>query len=155
RCFSGRNPPRRRGVCPNPGGRGTGSEDKRRRLRYTEPAMPDQLRHLERLLYRQMRRTAEDHALLAPDDRVMVAISGGKDSYSLLALLGRLVARLPFKVELIAVHLDQQQPGYDGKPLETWLQASGFAHEILSEDTYSVVVDKVKEGATYCSLCSR
>jgi tRNA 2-thiocytidine biosynthesis protein TtcA len=113
------------------------------------------LEQLERNLYRRMRATCEDYQLLAAGDRVLVAVSGGKDSYTMLELLGKLVARLPFRVELVAVHLDQRQPGYDGRPLREWLESSGHRHEILSEDTYSVVVDKLDPGATYCSLCSR
>jgi tRNA 2-thiocytidine biosynthesis protein TtcA len=102
-----------------------------------------------------MRTTCEEHELLAPGDRVMVAISGGKDSYTLTDLLHRLVARLPFEVSLVVVHLDQRQPGYDGEPLVRWLEERGYAFEILSEDTYSVVTSHVEEGGTYCSLCSR
>jgi tRNA 2-thiocytidine biosynthesis protein TtcA len=102
-----------------------------------------------------MRSTCEQYELLAKGDRVLVALSGGKDSYTMLELLGKLTARLPFEVELVAVHLDQRQPGYDGRPLEQWLEGSGHRYEILSEDTYSVVVDKLDPGATYCSLCSR
>lgn len=113
------------------------------------------LEQLEKNLYRRMRATCEEYRLLADGDRVLVAVSGGKDSYTMLELLGKLVARLPFAVELVAVHLDQRQPGYDGRPLEEWLGRSGHRHEILSEDTYSVVVDKLDPGATYCSLCSR
>jgi tRNA 2-thiocytidine biosynthesis protein TtcA len=109
----------------------------------------------ERRLYRQMRATCEEHALLEPGDRVMVAISGGKDSHALLHLLHKLVARLPFEVSLVAVHLDQRQPGYDGSSLVRYLEATGFPFEILSEDTYSVVKSTLEEGATYCSLCSR
>jgi tRNA 2-thiocytidine biosynthesis protein TtcA len=117
--------------------------------------MRDPLQQIERNLYRRVRRTCEDYSLLERGDRVLVAVSGGKDSYTMLELLRRLVGRLPFEVELVAVHLDQHQPGYDGTPLERWLERSGHRYEILSEDTYSVVVDKVPEGATYCSLCSR
>jgi len=102
-----------------------------------------------------MKRTVAAHGLLAEGDRVLVAISGGKDSYCMLHLLDRLVPRLPFRVELVAVHLDQGQPGYDGAPLRGWLEARGGAWEILSEDTYAVVVDKLAPGATPCSLCSR
>jgi tRNA 2-thiocytidine biosynthesis protein TtcA len=108
-----------------------------------------------RRLYRTMKRTCEAYALLEDGDRVMVAMSGGKDSYTLLDLLRALVPRLPFSVELVAVHLDQGQPGYDGTPLERWLVESGVRFEIVREDTYSVVTEKLDPGATYCALCSR
>src|SRR5271154_7045913 len=110
---------------------------------------------LEKLLYRDVRETCERYELLAPNDRIMVAMSGGKDSYTLFHLLTQLVPRLPFRVELIAVHLDQAQPGYDGSGLRAYLEASGHPFEILREDTYSVVTSHLPETATYCSLCSR
>ena len=119
------------------------------------PLGADAARRLEKLLYRQVKATSEAHALLAPGDRVMVAMSGGKDSYTLLHLLMQLVPRLPFSVELIAVHLDQRQPGYDGAGLRAYLERTGQRFEILSEDTYSVVTDKLDDKSTYCSLCSR
>ena len=112
-------------------------------------------RRLEHRLYRDLRATCERYQLLAPGDRVMVAMSGGKDSYTLFHLLTRLVSRLPFRVELVAVHLDQAQPGYDGSGLRGYLEASGQRFEILREDTYSVVTSHLPETATYCSLCSR
>jgi tRNA 2-thiocytidine biosynthesis protein TtcA len=110
---------------------------------------------LERRLYRDVRGTCERYGLLAPGDRVLVAMSGGKDSYTLFHLLTRLVPRLPFAVELVAVHLDQVQPGYDGAGLRAYLEASGERFEILREDTYSVVTATLPDSATYCSLCSR
>ena len=110
---------------------------------------------LEDGLFHRVRRTCKERGLLAPGDRVLVALSGGKDSYTMLHLLDRLVPRLPFAVELIAVHLDQGQPGYDGTPLVHWLEARGGRWEVLREDTYSVVTDKLAPGSTYCSLCSR
>jgi tRNA 2-thiocytidine biosynthesis protein TtcA len=110
---------------------------------------------LERRLHRDVKGTCERYALLAPGDRVLVAMSGGKDSYTLFHLLTRLVPRLPFSVELIAVHLDQVQPGYDGAGLLAYLEASGQRFEILREDTYSVVTGHLPDSATYCSLCSR
>lgn len=109
----------------------------------------------ERHLDRRMRATCERYGLLAPGDRILVALSGGKDSYTMLYLLDRLVPRLPFEVELVAVHLDQAQPGYDGRPLAEYLERRGGRWEILREDTYSVVTEKLEDGATYCSLCSR
>jgi len=117
--------------------------------------MTEAVRRLEKLLYRQVKQTCVDHVLLAAGDRVMVAMSGGKDSYTLMKVLGELVPRLPFEVELVAVHLDQRQPGYDGAGLRGWLEASGWPFEILSEDTYSVVTDRLDDAQTYCSLCSR
>jgi tRNA 2-thiocytidine biosynthesis protein TtcA len=117
--------------------------------------MTDDVRRLEHRLYREVKDTCERYELLAPGDRIMVAMSGGKDSYTLFHLLTRLVPRLPFQVELIAVHLDQVQPGYDGSGLRAYLEASGQRYEILREDTYSVVTSHLPETATYCSLCSR
>jgi tRNA 2-thiocytidine biosynthesis protein TtcA len=113
------------------------------------------MNNVRRQLYRQLKQTSEKYALLAPGDHVLVALSGGKDSYTLLVLLDQLVRRLPFSIRLTAVHLDQRQPGYDGEPLARWLAESGLAYEILSEDTYSVVTEHLSPGATYCSLCSR
>lgn len=85
---------------------------------------------------------------------MLVALSGGKDSYTLLDLLLAARGALP-EVELIAVHLDQQQPGYAGERLVEWLKGSGARFEILSEDTYSVVTQQISAEKTYCSLCSR
>lgn len=110
---------------------------------------------LERGLLRDMGRAVVEHGLLADGDRVMVCVSGGKDSYAMLQLLRVLQRRAPVRFELLAVHLDQGQPGYDGAPLRAWLEREGYDFRILREDTYSVVVDKVPEGKTYCSLCSR
>ena len=110
---------------------------------------------LEKKLLRKLGATIRDYGLINEGDRIMVAISGGKDSYALLCLLERFRAKMPFDFELLAVHLDQVQPGYDGEPLRIWLERQGFAHRIVQQDTYSVVTDKIAEGKTYCSLCSR
>ena len=115
----------------------------------------DEHQRLQRQLLRRVQQTCKAYDLLAPNDRIMVAISGGKDSYTMLELLHALTERLPFTLELIAVHLDQQQPGYDGRPLRDWLDRRGVRYEILSEDTYSVVTAHLDETRTYCSLCSR
>lgn len=109
----------------------------------------------ENQLLRQFRKTCEDYELLAPHDRIMIAVSGGKDSYGLLYLMKQLRARLPFPLEFVAVHLDQKQPDYDGAPLQNFLESFGVPYEIVGEDTYSVVKTHVKEGGTYCALCSR
>lgn len=110
---------------------------------------------LERQLFNEVRDTCRDYALLEPGDHVLVALSGGKDSYTLLTVLAQLVRAQYPSVRLTAVHLDQRQPGYDGAPLRHYLEASGHAFEILSEDTYSVVIEQLGHGQTYCSLCSR
>jgi len=114
---------------------------------------------LENRLLSQLQKTSLTYGLLAPQDKVMVCLSGGKDSYTMLTLLVRLKKKLPFPIELVAVHLDQQQPGYDGQHLRRWLEGvrdeHGVPFEIVSEDTYSVVTAHVPEGRTYCSLCSR
>ncbi len=106
---------------------------------------------------KSLRRASLDYDMIQPDDHLMVCVSGGKDSATLLWLLLRLQQKLrravPFNVT--AVHLDQRQPGYDGRPLEAWLQTLPCPYKIVSEDTYSIVVDKTAAGKAYCSLCSR
>ena len=111
---------------------------------------------LERRLLRDMGRAIGNHQLIEAGDRIMVAMSGGKDSYAhVRAAATRSRRRAPVAFELIAVHLDQGHPGYDGAPLERWLAAEGFRTQVLHEDTYSIVTDKIPEGKTYCSLCAR
>jgi tRNA 2-thiocytidine biosynthesis protein TtcA len=116
------------------------------------PSMPA---HLERRLTRDMGRALNDFHLLADGDRLLVAMSGGKDSYALCVLLRDLQRRAPIRFEITAVHVDQGHPGYDGAPLEGWLRAEGVPYRVLHEDTYSVVTEKIPTGKTYCSLCSR
>jgi tRNA 2-thiocytidine biosynthesis protein TtcA len=82
-------------------------------------------------------------------------VSGGKDSYTLLRVLQKLTRAHHPSVRLTAVHLDQRQPGYVGEPLRHFLETSGVPFEILSEDTYSVVIEQLGHEQTYCSLCSR
>ncbi|MCP4871642.1 MAG: tRNA 2-thiocytidine(32) synthetase TtcA [Proteobacteria bacterium] len=110
---------------------------------------------IEKKLLRKVGRAIKDYGLIEDGDRILVAMSGGKDSYGLLCLLTLLQERAPVSFELIPWHLDQAQPGYDGAPLVKWLEDRGGEFHIARQDTYSVVVDKVQEGATYCSLCSR
>jgi tRNA 2-thiocytidine biosynthesis protein TtcA len=119
------------------------------------PVSHDPLRQLTRRLLGQVGHASRDHALVEPGDHVLVAISGGKDSYTLLDLLRQLQARAPFAFTFIAVNIDQGHPGYPRHVLEEYLVREGYPYEIISEDTYSVVKEKVPEGKTYCSLCSR
>jgi len=102
-----------------------------------------------------MLRTVGDQGLIREGDRILVAISGGKDSYTLLDLLWRARKKSPVSFEVIALHLDQAQPGYDGRPLEEWLRAFGAPFEIVHEDTYSTVKALAPGGETYCAPCSR
>jgi len=115
----------------------------------------DERERLERELSRAVGRCIGDFELIAEGDRVMVCLSGGKDSYAMLHLLERMRRRSPVRFELLAVHLDQGHPGYDGTPLSRWLEGHGFDHRIVREDTYAIVKEKVPEESTYCSLCSR
>jgi tRNA 2-thiocytidine biosynthesis protein TtcA len=110
---------------------------------------------LARRLSRQMTRTISAWRLIEPGDKVMVALSGGKDSYTLFDLLCRAQSRAPFRFELIGVHLDQVQPGYDGAPLRGWLESYGAPFEIVRRDTYSKVIELVDDGKSYCGPCSR
>lgn len=112
-------------------------------------------RALRRRIARQLTRSSAHWGLLEAGDRVMVAVSGGKDSYTLLDLLWEAKHRAPFDFDLIAVHLDQAQPGYDGRPLAAWLESFGAPYEILREDTYSTVIDLTPAGKTFCAVCSR
>ena len=113
---------------------------------------PDKLR---RKLARTMTKTISAWNLVEAGDKVMVAVSGGKDSYTLLDLLWQAKRRAPFEFDLVAVHLDQKQPGYDGASLRSWLESFGAPYEILEEDTYSTVLDQTPAGKTYCAVCSR
>ena len=108
-----------------------------------------------RKLLRTMLRSVDKYRLIEAGDHILVAVSGGKDSYTLLDLLLQAQARAPIRFELVAVHLDQGQPGYDGAPLAGWLSRSGARFEILHEDTYSIVKGLTADGGTYCAPCSR
>lgn len=106
-------------------------------------------------LLRASGKAIADYRLIEEGDRVLVALSGGKDSYAMLTLLEEHRRRAPISFTLVAWHLDQAQPGYDGAPLRHWLEKSGHEHVIDRQDTYSLVMERVPEGKTYCSMCSR
>lgn len=106
-------------------------------------------------LRQQVGRAIADYAMIGDGDRVMVCLSGGKDSYTLLDILLQLRAKAPVHFEIVVVHLDQKQPGYDAAVLPAYLESLGVPFHILEQDTYSVVMRVVPEGRTLCSLCSR
>jgi tRNA 2-thiocytidine biosynthesis protein TtcA len=110
---------------------------------------------LRKRLRRLVGEAIGDYALIEPGDRVMVCVSGGKDSYALLDILLTLKDRAPFGFEVIAVNLDQKQPGFPADVLPSYLAARGVPHRIETQDTYSVVKRVIPEGGTLCSLCSR
>jgi len=110
---------------------------------------------LRKRLLRNARQAIEDFAMAKPGERWLVALSGGKDSYGLLSLLLDLKWRGLLPVELLACNLDQGQPNFPKNVLPDFLTGLGVPHRIEYQDTYSVVTDKIPQGRTYCSLCSR
>jgi tRNA 2-thiocytidine biosynthesis protein TtcA len=110
---------------------------------------------LEKRLCREVGRAIVDFNMIEEGDRVMVCVSGGKDSYGLLDILLKLQARAPIHFEIIAVNLDQKQPGFPDHILPEYLGQLGVKHHIETQDTYSIVKKVIPEGKTMCSLCSR
>lgn len=110
---------------------------------------------LRKRLVQHTRQALDEFAMVRPGERWLVALSGGKDSYGLLALLLDLKWRGLLPVELVACNLDQGQPNFPKHILPEYLSKQGVAHRIEYQDTYSVVTEKLPQGATYCSLCSR
>lgn len=110
---------------------------------------------IERKLTHYTKKALRDYQMIAPKDRVMVCLSGGKDSYTLLHILNKIRVESRYQFELFAFTLDQSQPGWDDSGLRNWLDHQKIPYEILTRDTYSIVKDKIPTGKTYCSLCSR
>jgi tRNA 2-thiocytidine biosynthesis protein TtcA len=112
-------------------------------------------RKLEKRLCRLVGQAIDDYKMIGPGDRVMVCLSGGKDSYGLLDVLMKLRSRAPVPFDIVAVNLDQRQPGFPPDVLPEYLTRIGVAFRIETQDTYSIVRRLIPEGKTYCSLCSR
>ena len=110
---------------------------------------------IEKKLLAAVGKASADFRMLEPGDRVMVAVSGGKDSHAMLYLLRELQKKAPFEFSLFALNVDQGHPGFPSALLPAYFEREGYEYVIVKEDTYSIVTEKVPEGKTFCSLCSR
>jgi tRNA 2-thiocytidine biosynthesis protein TtcA len=113
------------------------------------------LNKLHKRLRRGVGQAIADFGMIEERDKIMVCLSGGKDSYTLLDILLNLQQSAPINFSIVAVNLDQKQPGFPAHVLPTYLDGIGVDYQIVTEDTYSIVKEKIPEGKTTCSLCSR
>ena len=110
---------------------------------------------VEKKLLKQVVQASLDYGLVQEGDHIMVCMSGGKDSYAMLHLLQCIQKKAPFHFSLTAVNLDQGHPGFPGHVLEEYFQTVNVPYKMLTQDTYSIVTEKIPVGKAYCSLCSR